>query len=122
MPQYQRNCQAFARTIKDFTKIFERVPQAEAVGEDFINFIEEIIDILGSRCVDEYCKVGGKGKAAILELMTALVGLVVRKGWKLEWQPLAKRVSNSFLDKDPIVQQTLWKACHYSLLESLMTV
>ena len=113
MPQYQRNCQALARTIKDFTKIFERVPNAETVSQEFIAFIEEIVDILGSRCVDEYCKVGGKGKAAILDLMTALVGLIVRKGWKLHWQALAKRVANSFLDKDPVVQQTLWKSCNH---------
>ena len=32
MPQYQRNCQALARTIKDFCKIYERLPQAEKLS------------------------------------------------------------------------------------------
>ncbi len=40
--------------------------------------------------------------------------------WKIEWEYYAKTVSNSFLEKDPIVQQTLWRSCNRLLLESLL--
>lgn len=66
-------------------------------------------------------KVGGRGKAAILELQTALVGITIRRGWRLRWEGMAKRIASCFLDKDPLVQQALWRACNCPLLEALQT-
>jgi hypothetical protein len=40
--------------------------------------------------------------------------------WKIEWQYYAKIVSNSFLEKDPFVQQILWKNCNTQLIQSLL--
>jgi hypothetical protein len=44
------------------------------------------------------------------------------KDWKIEWEYYAKTVSNSFLEKDPLVQQILWKNCNRQLLESLLSL
>lgn len=41
--------------------------------------------------------------------------------WKIEWEHYAKIISNAFLEKDPMVQQTLWRSCNRLLLESLLT-
>lgn len=70
----------------------------------------EICDSLGEHCINEYFKVGGRAKASILELYASLVSIAARRTkWGIRWQPYAKAIGDSFLDKDPIVQQALWR-------------
>jgi hypothetical protein len=111
------------KTLKDFLRIYERSDKAKELEPDFKAFLEDIEQTLHHKCVEDYFKVGGKAKGGILELESMLVAVAARHPeWKIEWEYYAKNVSSAFLEKDPLVQQTLWKNCNRQLLESLLAL
>lgn len=121
LAHYQRNCHALMKTLKDFFRIFERSEKAKELEPDFTLLVEDIEQVLHHKCTEEYFKAGGKAKGAILELESMLVAMAARHPeWKVEWEYYAKNVSTAFLEKDPLVQQTLWRSCNQQLLESLL--
>jgi hypothetical protein len=44
----------------------------------------------------------------------------VHNEWKIEWERYSKIVGMNFLDKDPLVQQTIWKYCHKQWIEAIL--
>ena len=68
-------------------------------------------------------KFGGRGKAALLEFYQCLVQTsALHPEWKIEWEKYGKIVCQNFLDKDPIVQQTMWRFVNKQFVESCVRI
>lgn len=42
--------------------------------------------------------------------------------WRIEWEKYAKILCMNYLDKDFIVQQSLWKYCNRAFIESCLQI
>lgn len=66
---------------------------------------------------------GGKAKAAILEVYSKLLDLyALDSNYRVDWKNYAAVIAQNYLDKDLVVQQSLWKACNKNYILSLKAI
>lgn len=106
--------------VKEVFSIHPTHSKINDLRNDTISLMNDICQLLGSKTIDEYFKIGGRGKASLLEIFTFVVKFsYLQKQCQVNWKKFAKTVCQHFLDKDPIVQTTLWKYCNKDLLINL---
>lgn len=100
--------------VKEFFNVFLGHSKREELKQETNNFVRDVCELLTGKTIDEYFKVGGKGKASLLELYSYLVKFFANSGGQcdINWKKFTKVVCQNFLDKDPVVQSTLWKHCN----------
>lgn len=67
--------------------MFERsTVKDQDLAESFVDFLERSDEHLSGHCIDEYFKIGGRAKASILELYSALIRLKFQQpALQIEW-------------------------------------
>lgn len=104
-------------------KIYLGHSKINDLRDDNVIIVSDICELLSGKTIDEYFKIGGRGKASLLEIYAFLVKFVsLERKSEVNWKKFAKIVCQHFLDKDPIVQTTMWKYCNRDVLIGLKSL
>ncbi len=76
---YQRNIYQYAKTLKEVFSIYLTHSKRKELSADTLTLVSEIDELLSGKTIDEYFKIGGRGKASLIELFTFMVKFYVNE-------------------------------------------